>query len=555
MPVIRSRLSRLLNLVGVNDVSLIQDALFNLKCESEIHGDEISIEVQSDRIDMFSFEGIAHAIKLYLGVSKQLMMNLKDIGFKVYVDPPVKRPYIAIAAVKNIELDEDLLKDLIEFQERLHVSFGRNRRKVAIGLHDLDKLPSNIIFYRDIDIDKTYMIPLHSYRRMSIREVLKSTEQGIMYGSIAINNNNHPAIISRDEVVSLPPVINSDITRLEPSTKNILIDVTGTDRKAVNTVLNSIIHTLAVYSEEIIGAEVIYPLRNEITPNLSWEKISVDIDFASRWLGLNKDNMYSIAANALSKMGYILVNIDEKTIDVLVPYYRSDILHQVDVVEDLAIGLGYSNIEPEYVTPIEVRIEKSLDEVISKVLREVLVGLGYIEVNTLTMVSSKALRLMDEDNFIRIVNSPSIEIDALRNNLLQSLLILLINAQHLALPIKLFEVGAVVLKCDECYNKWVNEYRIAWSIMDSEIRFEDIHADLYAVLRELALDRIATIRRCSKPLFIDGRCGCIEINGNVIGMIGEVNPEILSRIGIEYPIACVELSINKLTRTLKSRYT
>ncbi len=555
MPVIRSRLARLLNLVGVNDVNLIQDALFNLKCETEIHGDEISIEVQSDRIDMFSLEGIAHAIKLYLGTSKQIMMSLKDIGFKVYVDPPVKRPYIAIAAVKNIELDEDLLKDLIEFQERLHVSFGRNRRKVAIGLHDLDKLPSNIIFYRDVDIDKTYMIPLHGYKRMSIREVLKSTEQGVMYGSIAINNNNHPAIISKDEVISLPPVINSDITRLEPSTKNILIDVTGTDRKAVNTVLNSIIHSLTIYSEEIIGAEVIYPLRNEITPNLSWGKISVDINFASRWLGLNKDNIYSIAANALSKMGYILVNIDEKAIDVLVPYYRSDILHQVDVVEDLAIGLGYSNIELEYVTPIEVRTEKNLDEVISKALREVLVGLGYIEVNTLTMVSSKILRLMDEDNFIRIVNSPSIEIDALRNNLLQSLLILLINAQHLALPIKLFEVGAVVLKCDECYNKWVNEYRIAWSIMDSEIRFEDIHADLYTVLRELALDGIATVRRCSKPLFIDGRCGCIEINGDVIGVIGEVNPEILSRIGIEYPIACVELSINKLARTLKSRYT
>ncbi len=553
MPVVRAKLSRLLGLIGIDSVDLLQDILFNLKCESEIEGEEISIEVQSDRIDMFSVEGIAYAVRLYLEMAKPSIIGITDKVFRVYVDAPVKRPYIAIAAVKNINLDEELLRDLIEFQERLHTTFGRSRRKVAIGLHDLDKLPSNTIYYRDIDIDQTFMIPLHDYRKMSIRDVLKTTEQGVVYGSISINNNMHPAILSGDEVISLPPVINSNITRLEPSTRNILIDVTGTDIKAVEAVLNAIIHTLTVYSNIVVAAEIMYPNQKLITPNLAWRKMVIDVDFISKWLGLEKEYIHSKATTALMKMGYMLNNVGEKHIEVLVPYYRSDILHQVDIVEDIAIGIGYGSITPEPVTAIEMEGERIIDRAITRALRKVLVGLGYVETNTLTMVPSKFLELIGVGDFIKIVNSPSMEMDALRNSLLQSLLILLVNSQHLVLPIKLFEIGDVILRCDECYNKWVNEQRIAWVIMDSEIKFEEIHADLYVILRELMLDGIAAIKRCSRTSFINGRCGCIEIDGEVIGVIGELDPEILLKIGIEYPVAGVELSVDKLSTILKPR--
>ncbi|MCS7110796.1 MAG: hypothetical protein NZ912_00965, partial [Ignisphaera sp.] len=248
MPVVKARLSRLFKLIGTHNADLLQDVLFNLKSESEIEGEEISIEVQSDRVDMFSVEGIANAVKLYLEIAKPSLMTIESTDFKVYVDAPSKRPYIAIAAVKNVNLNDELLKDLIEFQERLHATFGRNRRRVAIGLHDLDKLPSKTICYRDVDIDQTYMVPLHDYRRMSVGDVLKTTEQGMLYGSISINNNMHPAILSGNEVISLPPVINSSVTQLEPSTESILIDVTGTDMNAVKVVLNTIIHALTLYS-------------------------------------------------------------------------------------------------------------------------------------------------------------------------------------------------------------------------------------------------------------------------------------------------------------------
>lgn len=553
MPVVKARLSRLFKLIGTHNADLLQDVLFNLKSESEIEGEEISIEVQSDRVDMFSVEGIANAVKLYLEIAKPSLMTIESTDFKVYVDAPSKRPYIAIAAVKNVNLNDELLKDLIEFQERLHATFGRNRRRVAIGLHDLDKLPSKTICYRDVDIDQTYMVPLHDYRRMSVGDVLKTTEQGMLYGSISINNNMHPAILSGNEVISLPPVINSSVTQLEPSTESILIDVTGTDMNAVKVVLNTIIHALTLYSGSIIAAEIVYPNHTVITPDLTWRKMNIDVEFISTWLGLERGYVSSKSPAALAKMGYIVNSVSDRQIEVLVPYYRSDILHQVDVVEDIAIGMGYSSIVPEPVVPVGTGRGKEIDRIITAVLREVLVGLGYVETNTLTMLPSKFLELMGVGDSLRIENPPSMEMDALRNALLQSMLILLTNAQHLALPVKLFEIGDVVSKCEECYNKWSNEQRVAWVIMDSEIKFEDIHADLYVVLRELMLNGMMTIKRCSRPLFINGRCGCIEMDGEVIGVMGELDPEILLKVGIEYPVAGVELSVSKLVTNLGSR--
>lgn len=553
MPLVRAKVSRLLRLTGVDSVDLLQNVLFNLKCESEIEEEDIHIEVQSDRIDMFSVEGIVHAVRLYLEATTPSPVSIEDTQFKVYVDAPARRPYIAMAAVRSVNLDEELLKNLIDFQERLHLTFGRGRRKVAIGLHDLDKLPSKEIHYKDVDVDRTYMIPLHDHRRMSVRDVLRSTEQGVKYGSISIASNMHPAILSGDEVISLPPVLNSNITRLEPHTKNILIDVTGTDVNAVKAVLNAIIHALTIYSSSIIAAEILYPNQTLVTPDLVWRRMMIDVGFASTWLGFERGYVVSRAPSALRRMGYIVDSVSESYIGVLIPYYRSDILHQVDVVEDIAVGIGYSNIVPEPIAPVRVWREKEIDRVITSTLREVLVGLGYIEVNTLSLVSSRLLKLMGVDGFLGVENSPSIEIDALRNTMLQSMLILLSGAQHLTLPLKLFEIGDVVLRCEECYNRWSNEQRAVWVTMDSEIRFEDVHADLYVALRELMLDGVAAVRKCLRPLFISGRCGCIEIGGEVIGVVGEVNPEILLKIGIEYPVAGVEISITKLATAIKSR--
>jgi len=554
LPIVRVKLDTLMRLVGLSSVEVLKDVLFNLKCEAELSEDgTIAIEVQSDRIDMFSIEGIARAIRLYLGLDNPTSLQLKNVLFRVFVKPPIKRPYIVVAAVTNVNLDEERLRLLIEFQERLHTTFGRNRRKVAIGLHDLDKLPSPTLEYRDVNIDETHMIPLHDFREMSIRRVIESTEQGILYGTIALNENMHPAILSEGKVISLPPVINSDITRLTENTRSILIDVTGTDINAVNSVLNTIVHTLTFYGGEVLGAEVIYPDTAMVVPDVRPRRVKVDLKFVFEWLGIGRVP-FLIMESALNKMGYRIASVSEGYIEVEVPYYRSDILHQVDVVEDIAMGVGYDNIGFEEVEP-RLRVSKGLNlKTIASVIRDVLVGLGYTELNTLTLVPSQVVEELGFKDFALVVNAPSNEINALRSTLLQSIIVALKNSQYIPQPVKVFEIGEVVLNCPSCYNKWRNELRVCWAIMDSETRFEDIHATLYAVLRELGLEGMLKMRPCKAEVFSEGRCADIYLGDRVVGVMGEVHPEKLERLGILYPVTLAELSINILYTTLSNKF-
>ncbi|MCC6045465.1 MAG: phenylalanine--tRNA ligase subunit beta [Ignisphaera sp.] len=546
MPVVKVRLDTLARLTGVGNIEVLQNTLFNLKCESEIDEEgNIAIEVQSDRIDMFSAEGIAKAVRLYLGLDKPSSIELRGIPFKVIVKPPIKRPYIALAAVTNVNLDEEKLKLLIDFQERLHTTFGRNRRKVAIGLHDLDRLPSPLLEYRDVDVDQTCMIPLHDFREMSIRKVLEATEQGVLYGSIALNENMHPAILSEGKVISLPPVINSDITRLTESTRNILIDVTGTDVNAVNAVLNSIINALAFYGGEVLGAEIIYPETSIITPDLKPKVIKVDLKYIFEWLGIEREQVSHIEG-ALNRMGHRIISITEDSIEVEVPYYRNDILHQVDIAEDIAMGIGYENLGFEEVEP-RLRIVKGLSlRALASVIREALIGLGYAELNTLTLVPNQILEELGFKNYVMVINAPSNEINALRSALLQSIIITLKNSQYIPQPVKVFEIGEVVTRCSTCYNKWKNELRVCWAIMNSETRFEEVHATLYAILKELELATMLRLRPCDIDMFSRGRCADVYINDTAIGVLGEINPEKLVKLGIFYPITLAEVSINIL---------
>ncbi len=548
MPVVRARLELLMKLANVFDAEMLRDILFKLKCETEVEeGNIIAVEVQSDRVDMFSVEGIAKAIRFYTEQEKFSEPVLKNVPFKVFVQqPPAKRPYIAVAAVTNVKLDEERLKLLIDFQERLHATFGRNRRKVAIGLHDLDKLPSPVLEYRDVDIDKTTMIPLHDFREFSIRDVLSLTEQGKLYGFISLNNSFHPAILSNGKVISLPPVINSDITRLTEETRNILIDVTGTDFDAVNSVLNVIIHALTFYGGEVLGAIVKYPDKEVTTPNLTSKRMRIDMGFASSWLGIDAANNVELVRKALEKMGYRIMEINKNFIIVDVPYYRMDILHQVDVVEDIAMGIGYENLGFLDVEPRPI-IKKGFGlRDVANIVRDVLIGLGYTELNTLTLIPQQIAEVISYGVTPMVVNAPSNEINALRTSLAQSIIAILKSSQHIPQPVKVFEIGDVVTECRSCYNKWKNELRVCWAIMDSETRFEDLHASLHAIIREFGLEKKLVLRPCNIEFFVRGRCAEISIDDVVIGFMGEISPEKLEKLEIFYPITLAEISINAL---------
>jgi len=554
MPVLRLSIPRLLSLVGEDlGIDELRSHLFRLKCESEVLEDgRLEVEVNSDRPDMFSSEGIARALKGLLRRERGFRIpEVYDSGYVVYVDPPRRRPYIAVATVENVKLDEVALEELIQFQEKLHVTYGRNRRRIAIGIHDLSKVPSKELRYLDVVIDQVRFRPLHHEEVMAIRDVLRRTEQGAMYGSIALDGDKHPAIFSGGELISLPPVINADLTRLEPGTSSLLIDVTGTDRELVDRVLGLLVLNICEASRSCrIGrARVVYRWGVEhATPSLGIGVVELDPRYVNDLLGTALSPRE--IAEALEYMRFRTEVLGGRLIRVEVPPFRFDVLHPADLAEDVAMFVGYDELGPEEVPSPGYR-QPSLEVRVERAVRDAFVGLGYHEVNTFTLAPSSVVRLVEPKGFVRIANPLSVELDSLRPSLVPTMLLVMRASQHAALPVKVFEVGDAVVPEPASPTGWRTARYVAAGLMDSVLRFEELHADVYAAIRELGLEPRG--RACRKEFLIEGRTACIEAEGIELGFMGEVSPRILEELGIANPVAVAELSFDALVEAVKRR--
>ena len=171
MPVIKIRPERLNKLLPGMSMEEIEEALFKLKGEVEIGEDGyIYVELNPDRPDMYIGEGIVRAVKGLLGVERGYTPpRVRQAGVEVVADRVVSRPFISVAVVYNVGIDEEFMEELIQFQEKLHDTIGRRRRKMAIGLHDLDKIPSSRIMYKELPVTQARFKPLHHEEMMSAR--------------------------------------------------------------------------------------------------------------------------------------------------------------------------------------------------------------------------------------------------------------------------------------------------------------------------------------------------------------------------------------------------
>jgi len=542
MPVLRFRVSRILNALGqAIDLSKLLEVLPKVKGEARLveDGEVLEIEIDRDRPDMFSLHGLAEAVKLYLGLSKPKKYGLSGIEVEVRVDPPRRRPYIAVGVVKNVHIDEELLEELIQFQEKLHLSYGR-RKRVAIGLHDYDKLPSKVIEYKYVPLTTKFK-PLHIGKEMTIAEVLEFTEHGREYGWISRDGDLHPAVVSGNEVIAIPPVLNSEVTRIEPGTRNLFIDVTGTDPRIVNEILTVILYSMWLAGGEIYGATIVRPDAKLTTPSLEWRTVEISKDFARQWLGIEGLKCNDLG-ELLERMGLVLAACQESTFSVEIPPHRIDVLHPVDVLEDLAMAIGYDNLEVVEIPTYEISKPSALTTVI-RALRDLAVGLGYVEINSLTLTSSDFLKKIGFQNFAKIVNPLQKELDALKPSPLPSILQTLAESQHRHHPIKVFEVCECVKNSG---GVWRNRVLMAMAVLDSVVKFEDIHADAFALIRGLGLE--PRTRRCSQtpPYALEGRCAEIVVGGDSIGMLCEINPKVLEDTGIEYPVGYIEIDVENL---------
>lgn len=220
----------------------IRDNISMLGVDVEyIDNQKIVMEVFPNRPDMLGIEGFARALRGVMDIETGLPeYETTDSGITLYVEPSVKeiRPYISAGVVKNVSLTEESLISLMNIQEKLHITHGRNRKKVAIGVHDLSKVTPPFV-YKAVNPKEISFVPLDADICMSLTDILEKHPKGVAYAGILKEFRKYPIILDRkNKVLSFPPIINGELTKLSENTKDVFIEVTGTDQRAVNQAMN-----------------------------------------------------------------------------------------------------------------------------------------------------------------------------------------------------------------------------------------------------------------------------------------------------------------------------
>jgi len=539
MPVISVDSDELLKFTNADEIDLL-DALPKLGIEIEsIEDEEWELEVNPDRCDLLSVEGIGRAVRGFLGKETGLKIyDTKDSDIETEVELSVQdvRPYIVTAFIKNIDLDEDILKSLMDLQEKLHLTLGRGREKVAIGVHDFEPIEPPFV-YKAVRPNEISFVPLEKHREMDLGEILERHDKGKEYSHILEGKDRYPVILdSNDKVLSFPPVINGQLTQVTEDSDTLFIDMTGTDEKILNYTLNILCTMFAERGADIYTTKVKYGSQEKTYPDLSTDNIEIDPSECSKLLGVDLGDEDII--EILEEMRFSGEKKDDK-IEVEIPAYRHDILHPWDVVEDIAIGFDYDNFEGTL--PEEVTIGKRLeDDKLKNSITDLLVGYGFTEVMNypLSNPEKETGIISDNGDELSLVQNPVAEDStSLRKWILPSLLYNLRENRNKSLPQKIFEIGDVVLN-DEQYTK------TAGAVTHPEAGFSEMKSLMQGFLDNLDID--AKFESKKHEAFVEGRCAGVIVDKDEIGYYGEIDPEVLERFDLDNPVIGFELDLENM---------
>lgn len=495
--------------------------------------DHADVEFFPDRPDLFSPEGVARAMRGYLGLETGLpIYPVKPSGISFSIDPKLAdiRPVLGAAVIRGVTFDDESIQSIMSLQESLHWAVGRGRSKVAIGIHDLDAVRPP---FRYIAAPRSRVfVPLDYTEEMTMDQILEKHPKGRDYAKIVKDFPLFPLIVDKDDnVLSFPPIINGERTRVTIDTKNILLDTTGTDKRAVNVAVNIICTAMAEAGAAIESVEI----GGVQTPTLAPAERIVNVKECSRLLGVSLTAPQM--AELLRKMRFGAEPADADNVKVQVPCYRADIMHDWDLFEDVAIAYGYDKLEsrpPKTFTvgkPHPVQVNAAF-------AREAFTGLGYLEVMPFTLTSEDVLykRMQREERagVLHVMHPISIENTVVRTELLPLLLEFLTLNRHRELPQRLFTVGDVVLDCR-------THQQAAGVSSHPDADFSEAYASADAVLHELSIDY--TVEESKDPAFIDGRRGNIIVAGKTVGVFGEVHPAVLTAFELEHSVAAFEFDL------------
>ncbi len=549
MTVITFRKSDLERLLGTElSETELRQVLTRLKGEVErVEGDEVEMEITHDRPDLFSVEGLARALKGLLGIEVGApRLNVRKDAYELRVENVPHRKYIVTCIVRDVELDDEAVRQLMQLQEKLHQTYGRDRRYFAIGLYDADKIRFPIT-YKLVKASEVRYVPLGYDHQMSGEEVLEKTEKGTRYRNLALYEGHVPVIVdAEDNILVIIPVLNSELHKVTPDTKNIMIDVTATDLRYALDAMRVLVYNIAERSRSKVveiphiradyGETVRQRLlefrmfKLELSEIEELSGLRMSVDEAVKYLLMARHDAYPEDGNIVVK----------------VPPFRINVLHSVDLVEDILVSYGYDRITPEYPSqPVQGRLSTRTRLV--DYLRSALIGMSFQEVMTYIMTSSSLLRTCQQDRGIIEVLNPKSELyNCVRTSLWPVLLeAAMRNEARISEQLRLFDFGEVAYVED---GGVVQDFRLCLLVTGRKVTLTDGLVMLKTLGKLLGLE--FRYEKTTVTGLIPERTAKIVVGDVEVGYVGEVSPEVLSKLGFYYPTVVAELSIDKLLQVL-----
>ncbi|PIT83973.1 phenylalanine--tRNA ligase subunit beta [Candidatus Micrarchaeota archaeon CG10_big_fil_rev_8_21_14_0_10_45_29] len=489
-------------------------------------GDSLSLEITPNRPDWLSVEGVARSCKSYIS-AKAPYYACKKSKINFTADSSVKsiRPHIGSALIENVRLDDEFLGSIIQLQEKLHDTLGRGRKRMAIGLHDASQI-SPPFTYKAVPPDSASFVALGDSSPSTCAQMLKNHEKGIKFSHLV--KGKCPLIIDKNKkILSFPPIINGELTRVGKKTKTILLDCTGTHEGVVRCTVNILCAAFAdmgakISTVKINGKE--YPLFEPIKTTLALKE-------ANSLLGLNLDK--KAAARHLARMGH---SISGNT--VLSPAFRADIMHPVDLSEDIAISFGYNNFKPTLPSFSTTGKTQSFSHI-----HEAAIGLGYFEALSWILTSADVLKKAQaQKGSLKVKNPLTEEFTTMRPALYPNLLQIFANSKSQPMPQCLYELGPVILASGKTNSQKTN---FCMATAQPKASFTQILSHLKGFLQAAGAPPL-TLSGHDAPGFILGRCAKIKIGGKDAGIAGEIHPEVLEGFSIEQPVALFEIDASTI---------
>ncbi len=549
-------IAKLLNVHGLkHNIDDVSDQLPLLgtdidRCDKDV----LDIEIFPNRPDLLSGETLARAIRSFIhhqNTGPELEVSEGDITMTVDSELKQIRPIILGAVVKNIDLErlgiqsDEFIKSLMDHQEKLHFALGRGRKRASIGVHDLSTIAPP--FRVKAVSGKQKFIPLAMEEPMSINEILENHPKGIDYAHLLDGFDKFPVIIdSKDNILSFPPIINGNQTTVTASTKDFFIDVTGWDFRSCEASLMLI----ALQLQELGGSIESIKITDcdgvaQVFPNGKPLEHILPTEMLDGLLGRELNELE--LTKSINRMGGRFISRNSEQIKLEMPRWRFDILHPVDLVEDIAIGHGFEDLG-EDIPRSPMTAKPRSDANLLRRIRDSMQGLGMMQIQSLTLSNDddqfNLVRWSNVGEVTRITNPITIDHTLLRQYLLPGLLRLLSSNRHHDLPQSVFELGTVV-------RDHKNSSRLAFLIAERTGGFAAIRGRIQAFLRDLGASEyeVQSLPDNEGP-WLAGRAAKIIVNGNHIGCFGEIDPHVAEHFELKVPMNGAEFCLHEIAKAI-----